>query len=547
VTNYKDRAARLAIFFFLSLNAAKVFYFNRELAGSRGLSNTVFILAIIVCWTAIVQLFLLSGKHKTFFVIFWFLQLAYLAVNAGYYHYYNAYLGIRQAFSLLGEFAGLSASGSVPGDWRLAVYLADLPALAAIVFAFRAPSVPKGKRFFYSLLPFVLLLSLGYAYKLVPRFAGMDTVTVSDRSRFIASYGLLALQVLDLGAYASYVPSLSPADKPLLSGTGHGSGKNILLLQIEALDASVIGARVDGIPVMPFLESLGRDSFHVPRVLAFRSGGGTSDTDFTVLNSTVPLPDYAVMNLPGYDFPNSLPRLFGAQGYATGAFHGNIGRYWNRENAFRAMGFDRFWSLETLGYPEYGWGARDEDLFSAIASAMEKATRPFFFYGITMSSHGPYRFAKTYHTAPFPTEGLSRMEADYLVAMNYVDSALEAFFARIRPLLENTVVCVYGDHSEYYVPPNEWSFQRASFMDGGDRFEFVPLFVAGGGFTKNPDAESASLLDIAPTVLEASGIAWSYRTDGTVLGTGAKPDAPIRSASRLLSRDDLEVLIKERL
>lgn len=526
------------VVFFITLNAAKVFYFNRELSGWRNFSNNLFIFILVVSWTLIIQVFLTRRNRKLPCIVFWCIQLIYLTMNAGYFHYYNSYLNFKQAFALMGEFTGLTESGSLPLDFRLLIYLTDLPFLCFIIVK-KPDQISFISRKFY--LVFSLLLILAYGYKLAPQILTKNTVTTSDRSRFIANYGLLAMQIYDLSAAANYEQNLKADNKPLRTGTEKTKKKNILIIQIEALDASVVHAKVGNYYVMPYLENLSRNSDYIPYMLAYRSGGGTSDTDFTVLNSTVPLSDYAIMNLPAYNFPNSLPKLFADAGYSTEAFHGNIGRYWNRDNAFRSMGFDQFWSLERLGFPEYGWGAKDEDLYTFIADRIDTSTKPFFFYAITMSSHGPYRFAKTYHNAPFALYGLSAMESNYLVAMNYADRSLAAFMDRIKPYLDNTAVFIYGDHAEYYVPKNEWSFSRSSIQIQQNRFEFVPLFIlANSAIDKNEQKNSsASLMDIAPTILSASGISYSYHTNGFNLLDNLWPNTPVEYSSRFFTRKEL--------
>jgi lipoteichoic acid synthase len=527
---------------FLIANGAKLFLFNRTLAqvGPK-LSNTVFLLALVASWEILLGALLLFRSRRIWALAFYAVQLAYLAINVGYFEYYNSYLSIRQAFHTLGEFAGIARNGSVPLPASLAIYLIDIPFLGLLVARpFHEATPARARRRRTALLAAVAALSLLYGYKYFVMIAPKDaTVARSDRGRFVASFGLLPLQLSDFASQVNYEARLSPEGLPILAGTGGGLRRSVLLIQVEALDANVLAASHGGMPVMPFLRSLADRGRYFPRMLSYHKGGGTSDAEFSVLTSIEPLDDYAAFNLPGYDYPNTLPKAFKSAGYRTGAFHGNIGKYWNRAAAFSAMGFDKYWSRDATGLPESGWGVKDDDMLDFVAEKIGESEEPYFFLVLTMSSHGPYANVKRYFKNPRFDDVPSAIERDYLLSMAYVDSALERFMQRLGNGLRDSVLVIYGDHSEYYVPRGDWSFPRASVRDGPRRLEFVPCIVLAPGSPVGTGGGSAVLCDIAPTVLEASGIDYSFRSFGTDLLAAGSASPPVPFSGHSYSRVEL--------
>ena len=380
----------------------------------------------------------------------------------------------------------------------------------------------------------------GYGYKYVRIIAPGDvTVANSDRRRFVANFGLLPLQASDFLSQSGYEQRLSPLGLPEFTSPGRTAKKSVLLIQVEALDANVMFAEHGGSPVMPFLRSLAGAGGYIPHMMSYHLGGGTSDAEFTALTSMQPLADYAAFNLPDYRYPNSMPRSFNEVGYRVEAFHGNVGRYWNRRSVFVAMGFDEYWSLDKAGYPESGWGAKDDDVFDFVAGRMDQSSVPFFFLVLTMSSHGPYRNAPQYHVDSRFDDLPAGIERNYLLAMSYVDSALRRFFDRTGDRLDDVIMVIYGDHSEYYVPDDEYSFPRSAVRDGPRRLEFVPCVILGAGKDSVTGTDGATLADLAPTVLAASGIPYRIRSIGTDLMNGLSPRPDVPFSGHEYSREEL--------
>ena len=549
---------------FLLLNIGKVMFFHAELVRyEQDFSNVVYVFLFTGAWTAV--LFLLAQQRRLWLIVFWVLQFVYISINFSYFYYYGAFLSIRQAVALLPEFYDLSAQMSVPLHPKLLVFLIDLPLLVLILRRQSSPLHGKWIRRSVFALCGILLIMM-YVYRL-PELE--SNLLKSKRERFIGSFGLLTMQVSDLFAGGNYYKQLSTDNLPVRSGgpqwaatdgpaesTGESGAqaaagqsgsvrpKNIIFIQVETLDANVLFAEHEGRPVMPFLSQLAQENIYFPYMLAYHEGGGTSDADFSVMNAVQPLDDYAAINLPAYKYENSVVKRFDAAGYTTSAFHGNVGRYWNRDIAFPKMGFENFYDLEVMGLTEYGWGAKDDDVFAFTADKLGSAAEPLFYYIITKSSHGPFKnIDRYYSTDRFDSLPMDHPNRAYYKAMSYVDESFESFFESGELDLSDTAVFIFGDHTEYYTLDE--GTRRAVIRDEGLKLEFVPLIIA----SDLPAVQAhrgrydwaVSFLDLAPTALELSGIEYRIRTRGDdVLGAlPAAPDEEIPFNGYSFSREKL--------
>jgi phosphoglycerol transferase MdoB-like AlkP superfamily enzyme len=179
------------------------------------------------------------------------------------------------------------------------------------------------------------------------------------------------------------------------------------------------------------------------------------------------------------------------------------------------MGFESFYGIDEMELKEYGWGARDSDVFSFVSSFINNHNKPYFNHIITMSSHGPFRNVGLYYeNSRFDDLPEKSIDRAYFTAMAYVDSSLEDFFINSSMDLINTILFIYGDHTEYYSTDSE--AHRAFYVDGALKLEFVPLIIVGEGENWEPGINrwAASFLDIGPTALAASGITYNIQTEG---------------------------------
>jgi phosphoglycerol transferase MdoB-like AlkP superfamily enzyme len=235
--------------------------------------------------------------------------------------------------------------------------------------------------------------------------------------------------------------------------TGVARDKNVIVIQVEALQAAAIGAKVGGQEVTPNLNKLIASSYYFPNALSEVGRGTTADAEFISNTSLYPSQDgpssleYVDRVLP------SLPRLLGSLGYDTMTFHTNEDAYWNRAQLYRALGFNRHFDKAYFGDADkISFGASDEVLFSKTLKELERtrdAGAPFYAQIITMSSHHPFDSipaSKIDLRLEPPYSGT--FTGRYLQAIHYADEALGTFVDDLEKsgLLKDSVLIVYGDH-----------------------------------------------------------------------------------------------------
>jgi phosphoglycerol transferase MdoB-like AlkP superfamily enzyme len=125
---------------------------------------------------------------------------------------------------------------------------------------------------------------------------------------------------------------------------GAAKGKNLIMIQVEALQEFVINAKINGQEITPNLNKWIKKSAYFNNFFYQVSAGGTSDAEFMSNNSLYPSPSGAAYYLYPNNEYNSLPKSLKDNGYSTAALHGFKGTFWNRDVMYKAVGFDNFYS-----------------------------------------------------------------------------------------------------------------------------------------------------------------------------------------------------------
>lgn len=223
--------------------------------------------------------------------------------------------------------------------------------------------------------------------------------------------------------------------------------KNAILIQLESFQGFLIGHKINGREVTPFLNKLARSGIYFSEIYSQYGMGHTADVELAVLQSLYPQGD-EVTNYRhfGKRF-EGLPAILSKNGYSTYAFHGFSGDGYNRRAMFKAFGFDEFIAREELvASDNIGFGISDVSFFKQIAEKLSNVRKPFFGFAITLTSHYPYVLPD--NEKKLDLEGVPKELGEYFDCVNYTDRALETFWDELdkKGLLENTIVAMYGDH-----------------------------------------------------------------------------------------------------
>lgn len=244
---------------------------------------------------------------------------------------------------------------------------------------------------------------------------------------------------------------------------GIGEGKNLIVIQIESFQNFVINAEYHGQEITPNLNQLLRENtIYFDNYYQQIGTGNTSDAEFATNNSIHGSLASYTYRLYDQNYFRGLPVLLGEQGYDTAVYHGHEDRlFWNRENAYAAMGFDNYMGGiggKAKGQYEMtewmGWGLTDTKFFEQSMPYIKKMKEPFYSFIITLSNHHPYDLVD-----PFTKEErytfIERLPEDkntavgnYINSAAYTDYALGQLFEQLKEegIYENSVIALYGDH-----------------------------------------------------------------------------------------------------
>lgn len=281
-------------------------------------------------------------------------------------------------------------------------------------------------------------------------------------------------------------------------------GMNIIAIHAESIQNFVLDMSFNGEPVAPNLKKLASEGLYFSNYYAQESVGTSSDTEFTFNTSLMPASSGTVF-ISYWDREYvTIPKLLKEQGYYTFSMHGNNGTFWNRNNAHKNLGYDKFYNYkndfkidETIGL-----GLSDKSFFhQAVPKIKQISEQNKNFYGllIMLTNHTPfsditghtdYEVNYKYQVTNEETGEIEEKVApylegtkmgNYLKSVHYADEALGQFLADLEAegLLENTAIVIYGDHdaklkkSEYvrlynYIPETD------SIRESTDP-EYVPV------------------------------------------------------------------------
>lgn len=295
---------------------------------------------------------------------------------------------------------------------------------------------------------------------------------------------------------------------------GIAKDRNIIVIQIEALQDFPINMDYFGQELTPNLNKLlYKDSIYFNRYYQQLGKGGTSDAEFVTQNSL-----YPSMDLPAYSkYQNNkfmgLPMLLRERGYNTMAFHAYKPEFWNRQNVYPMLGYDRFINMHDFNPDEiFGWGLSDKYFFEQSAKYLSAAKQPFYSFLITLSSHHPYALPKKYKTVQLQPEHNDTTLGRYIQAIHYADEAFGLFIDKLKEynLYENSIIAVYGDHRGIAngVPENDILMSELL----GHEYTFdeslnVPLIIhiPGAGINET-NIIVGGQMDFLPTMLNLLGI-----------------------------------------
>lgn len=326
---------------------------------------------------------------------------------------------------------------------------------------------------------------------------------------------------------------------------GAYKGKNIIVIQVEALNTMLMNEKIDGKEITPNLNRIAGESWYWPDTYSETGLGNTADAEFIVNSSLyAPKDQAASVAYAPKKFP-ALPRLLHTtMGYEAVTLHQNRVEYWNRKELYSALGFNKYYDA-----PFFHWadmlgpmGSSDEVLFKKgmeVLQSLDASDTPFLATFVTLSSHTPFDLIpQSRRPVKTPSEYVGSLMGDYISAESYSDYAIGKFVKDLKKkgIWDDSIVVIYGDHTS--MNDNTLSGEDAAAAKAllgrdytaADR-QRIPLIIHLPGQTEGVVGTStAGQVDIMPTIADLVALDISQAPHmGRSLFTTGPELVPLRS------------------
>ncbi len=456
----------------------------------------------------------------------YFLLSVILYANVLYYRFYIDFITVPVLFQF-GNVGGLSQSTVELINWYDPLLVLDSFVLFWLLKKWKihgtSLSSKLKKRTAY-LASGMFLVTAVFAIMLHPLLFEKSY----DRELFVKSLGAYTYHVYDV-AYQS-ITSLNSVfaddtdiseiqdfvDKNSVDRSsffGVAEDKNIILISLESTQAFMMEEEVEGKEVMPFLNSLKDESFYFPNFYHQTAQGKTSDAEFMIDNSLYPLAGGSVfVRKPENNF-HSLPLVLKEEGYTTTSFHGNDRQFWNREEMYETLGYDRFYSKKDYDVTDensINYGLKDIPFFEQSIPYLKELEEPFSAKFLTLTNHFPFLLEEEDTYIPLPETSQSVVNR-YFATVRYEDESIKKFFEDLKAegLYEDSIFVLYGDHyglSETYNNAiGEYLGKEIGPVEH-IQLQKVPLIIHIPGQEGKVFDTVGGQIDLKPTILELLGV-----------------------------------------
>ena len=299
--------------------------------------------------------------------------------------------------------------------------------------------------------------------------------------------------------------------------SGAYAGKNVIVVQFEALNGFVIGNEYNEQPITPTINKLIKSSWYFPNTYSQSSSGNTADSEF-ISNTSLyaPASKPACTTYSVYEIP-ALPRLLRQKGYKTLTFHTNSAKMWNRKEMYAALGFSAFYDRPFFKDEDIMWRASDEVLFDRGASELRSvsASTPVYAQFVTITSHSPFKYPWANRRVITATpEDAKAAYGRYIQSTSYSDKAVGKFIDELKEsgLWDSSIFILYGDHSaiskESLKDADKKLFKEIvgrSYSDADT--QRVGMIIHLPGQTEPQTSEGTlGIVDIMPTIADLVGL-----------------------------------------
>jgi lipoteichoic acid synthase len=472
--------------------------------------------------------------------IMYILNILLIQLNVIYYREFSDYMSVSVMLGYDKVNQGLGATGLSMANFHDLFFWIDIIIVIVLMIMkkIRLDKNPSGPfaafaTLTFALFGFLVTLTLGeidrpqlitrqFDSKMMVKYLGMDAYTAIDG---IKAHGVSELRKSakksDIDNVKAYIKEHYAAVNPEFAGVA--KGKNVIVIHLESFQQFLIGMKVNGQEVTPFINSLynSSDSISFDNFFNQVGQGKTSDAENMLETGTFGLPQGSLFATQGSDQTfQAMPAILKEYaGYSSAVFHGNNASFWNRNNVYKQMGYQYFFDAsyyDTSGEKAMAYGLKDKLLFTDSIKYLEHMQEPFYAKYITVSNHVPYALDADDKDANFVTTDSGSDTVDgYFETAHYLDQAVKEFYDYLDKsgLAKDTMVVLYGDH--YGISNSENKYLSGvlgkDYADWTDwdnaMLQRVPFIVNMPGYGKGfVDHTYGGEIDVMPTLEHLLGI-----------------------------------------
>lgn len=247
-------------------------------------------------------------------------------------------------------------------------------------------------------------------------------------------------------------------------------GKNVIAIHAESMQQVLMNMKINGQEITPNLNRLISEGLYFDNFYSQVSFGTSSDTEFTMATSLLPVSSGTVfINYSNREYASFYKELK-KDGYYIFSMHANTGDFWNRNIMHQKLGYDKFYDKASYKIDEQiGFGLSDRSFITQSVDYIKEINKEHKkYYGtlITLSNHTPFDYdelfgefpvtmTKNGKTYPYLTD---TKLGNYFVSAHYADAQLGLLVELLEKegLMDDTIIMIYGDH-DARISTSNWS------------------------------------------------------------------------------------------
>lgn len=293
---------------------------------------------------------------------------------------------------------------------------------------------------------------------------------------------------------------------PIISKNTTKQKTNIFIFVLESFRSDLIYEKDDGDnEITPFLNGASKEFWY------YRNNYTTiSHTSKALIGIHCGMFASLRMNIsesqPGSIMNECLPKTLAERGYSTAFIQSAYGRFENRPQLVKNMGFTHFIGGEDLkkkGARTLGYFNHDDDyLLTEARYILDKLPRPIYLTTLNSLTHHPYHLPKQHCKNTASTD--KEIKKCYLRAAKYVDTHIAKMIQLLKEkgLYEDSIIVITGDHGEAFGEHGRFQHDEVPYNE----VTKTPLWIKYPSQKPRVSDQLSQHIDIYPTILNLLGI-----------------------------------------